>query len=40
MISQNGVRHFYNLHTGKGESAVDFGWTCLALDIIGAERGA
>ena len=39
MIERGGVREFYDPRTGKGEGAIDFGWTTLVLDLIAAEHG-
>lgn len=37
MVGRGGVREFYNPYTADGEGAVDFGWTCLVLELIHAE---
>jgi glycogen debranching enzyme len=37
MVGTSGVREFYNPYTAAGQGAVDFGWTCLVLDLIHAE---
>ena len=39
MIEHGGFREFYDPRTGKGEGAIDFGWTTLVLDLIEAEHG-
>lgn len=40
MLARGGIREFYNPLTAEGEGAVDFGWTCLVLDLIAAEQGS
>jgi glycogen debranching enzyme len=37
MVARGGVREFYNPLTAEGQGALDFGWTCLALDLAAAE---
>lgn len=37
MVEQGGVREFFNPYTGEGQGTIDFGWTCLVLDLIAAE---
>ena len=38
MQARGGIREFYDPRTGAGEGATDFGWSCLVLDLIAAER--
>jgi glycogen debranching enzyme len=37
MVAKSGIREFYDPRTGEGQGAVDFGWSCLVLDLIAAE---
>ncbi len=37
MVAKSGVREFYDPRTADGQGAVDFGWSCLVLDLIAAE---
>lgn len=37
MVAKSGVREFYDPRTAEGQGAVDFGWSCLVLDLIAAE---
>src|SRR6266545_3814761 len=36
-VAKSGVREFYDPRTADGQGAVDFGWSCLVLDLIAAE---
>ena len=38
MQAIGGVREFYDPRTAAGQGATDFGWSCLTLDLIAAER--
>ena len=38
MVAKSGIREFYDPRTGDGQGAVDFGWSCLVLDLIAAEE--
>ena len=38
MQARGGIREFYNPYTAEGYGATDFGWSCLSLDLIAAER--
>jgi glycogen debranching enzyme len=40
MVGTGGVREFFNPYNAEGLGAVDFGWTCLVLDLIHAEGWA
>jgi glycogen debranching enzyme len=37
MVAKSGIREFYDPRTAEGQGAVDFGWSCLVLDLIGSE---
>jgi glycogen debranching enzyme len=37
MVAKSGIREFYDPRTADGQGAVDFGWSCLVLDLIAAE---
>ncbi|MBI4422631.1 MAG: hypothetical protein HY554_02825 [Elusimicrobia bacterium] len=37
MVRRGGIREFFNPRTAEGYGAVDFGWTCLVLDLLAAE---
>jgi glycogen debranching enzyme len=38
MQARGGIREFYDPYTAEGYGATDFGWSCLSLDLIAAER--
>src|SRR6202158_567073 len=38
MQARGGIREFYNLFTAEGYGATGFGWSCLSLDLIAAEK--
>lgn len=38
MQARGGIREFYDPFTAKGYGATDFGWSCLSLDLIAAEK--
>jgi glycogen debranching enzyme len=38
MQSRGGIREFYDPYTANGYGATDFGWSCLSLDLIAAEK--
>jgi glycogen debranching enzyme len=38
MQARGGIREFYNPFTAEGYGATDFGWSCLSLDLIAAEK--
>lgn len=38
MQARGGIREFYDPFTAEGYGATDFGWSCLSLDLIAAER--
>ena len=38
MQARGGIREFYDPRTAAGQGATDFGWSCLVLDLIAAER--
>jgi glycogen debranching enzyme len=40
MQARGGIREFYDPFTAEGYGATDFGWSCLSLDLIAAERSA
>ena len=40
MQAIGGIREFYDPRTGEGQGATDFGWSCLVLDMIAAEKNA
>src|SRR6266508_4023251 len=37
MVAKSGIREFYDPRNADGQGAVDFGWSCLVLDLIAAE---
>jgi glycogen debranching enzyme len=37
MVTKSGIREFYDPRNADGQGAVDFGWSCLVLDLIAAE---
>lgn len=37
MVERSGVREFYDPRDATGQGALDFGWSCLVLDLIAAE---
>jgi hypothetical protein len=37
MAAKSGIREFYDPRSAEGQGAVDFGWSCLVLDLIAAE---
>ncbi|HEV8229746.1 MAG TPA: trehalase family glycosidase [Candidatus Limnocylindria bacterium] len=37
MVAKSGIREFYDPRSAEGQGAVDFGWSCLVLDLIAAE---
>jgi len=39
MQARGGIREFYDPGTAAGYGALDFGWSCLVLDLIAAEDG-
>ncbi len=38
MQARGGIREFYDPLTAQGYGATDFGWSCLSLDLIAAEK--
>ncbi|MHB8618674.1 MAG: amylo-alpha-1,6-glucosidase [Chloroflexota bacterium] len=38
MMAVGGNREFFQPYTAQGQGAHDFGWSCLVLDLIAAER--
>lgn len=38
MQARGGIREFYDPFTAEGYGATDFGWSCLSLDLIAAEK--
>ena len=38
MVAKGGNREFFNPYTAEGQGAIDFGWTCLVLDLIAEEK--
>jgi glycogen debranching enzyme len=38
MQARGGIREFHNPYTAEGYGATDFGWSCLSLDLIAAEK--
>ena len=40
MQAIGGIREFYDPRSGEGQGATDFGWWCLVLDMIAAEKVA
>jgi hypothetical protein len=39
-IAANGLREYYNPHTGEGMGAVDFGWSTLVMELIAPDQRA
>jgi hypothetical protein len=37
MVAAEGMREFYDPHTGRGLGAASFGWSSLVLDLLAAE---
>jgi Mannosylglycerate hydrolase MGH1-like glycoside hydrolase domain len=40
LVEREGLREYYNPHTGAGSGAKDFAWSCLAVELADPRRAA